>query len=228
MTARQTEGGQGTQREQTAGRARCAHLFLNFFYLLTTHYSSPTCRTQKTRHTVAFFVFGGSPAPALVPSSPSRKCAHVGMFFVLGCFPPPPPALSPPPGHEKHARHACFSCSAAPLPLPSSPCSPTQGMCPCGHVLCARLPPHPYLPPPPPPGHEKHAHVACFSCSAALIPQPLSLTRKLCPCGHDFRARTLLLQPNTKNVPMWACSFCSAASLSPHLPPHHPHDTKNT
>ena len=135
-------GGAGDTEGANSWACKVHPPFLKF--LLFTHYSSPTCRTQKTRHTVTFSMFGGSPAPA----------------------------LSPPPGHEKHARHTCFSCSAAPLPLPSSPCSPTQGMCPCGHVLCARLPPHPYLPPPPPPGHEQHAHVTCFSCSAALIPQP--------------------------------------------------------
>src|SRR6266571_972529 len=92
----------------------------------------------------------------------------------------PSPALSPPPGHEKHARLACFSCSAALLP---QPLSPTHRTCPHGHVLRAGLPPHPLLHSHPA-KHEKHATRACFSCLAALLPQPLSPTQKSCPQGH--------------------------------------------
>jgi len=135
-------------------------------------------------------------------------------------------------------RLVCFSCPVTllpqPLSPPLSPCNPTQRTCPHGHILCARPPPLPA--PPPRPGYEKHMCVVCFSCSAALIPQPLSPTQILCPCGHNFHARALLLQPNTKNtcmsrvfcvwqlpalplqpitknVPMWACFSCSTPSL---------------
>src|SRR6266704_977632 len=91
----------------------------------------------------------------------------------------------------------------------------------------AASPPSPALSPPP--GHEKHARLACFSCSAALLPQPSSPTRKSCPRGHDFRARALPLQPNTQNMPTWARSSCWAASPpSPALSPRRTRKTRDT
>ena len=129
-------GGRGHRGSKKLGVQGAPAFFLYFFYLLTIHYSSPTCRTRKTRHTVAFFVFSGSPAPALVPSSPTQKHAHVGMFFVLGCFPTLSCTLTTPRTQKTRKTHVFFVFSSSPAP--------------------ALVPLQPSLALSPPPGHKKH------------------------------------------------------------------------
>src|SRR5438309_8705102 len=110
----------------------------------------------------AFFVFSGSSALALVPSSPTREHAHVGMFFVLGCLPTLSCTLTPPQDtkNTRVSRVFCVRRLSYPSPRPQHenralvgmifvlgpfPCSPTHRTCPHGHVLRAGLPPRPLL-----------------------------------------------------------------------------------
>src|SRR6266571_5241487 len=49
-----------------------------------------TPRTRKTRDVSCVFRVRRHPCPLLpFPCSPTRRRAHVGTFFVLGCLPPP-------------------------------------------------------------------------------------------------------------------------------------------
>jgi len=120
---------------------------------------------------------------------------------------PPPPALSPPSGYEKHVCLTCFSCLAAPLPLPLSPCFPTL---PCTLTT--------------PRTRKTCASHMCFSCPVALLPQPSSpaspplpapptmpRTRKTRACCVFFvfgGSHTPALVPNTKIVPTRAQFSC--------------------
>jgi len=106
----------------------------------------------------------------------------------------------------KNVTHSCVfrvQSLSCPSPCLQQPSTKNVPMWACSLCWAAFLP-SPALSPSP--GHKKHVHLMCFSCSVALIPQPSSPTRKLCPQGHGFCARALLWLP--------PC---------PHLPPHYPH-----
>ncbi len=240
-----SKAGQGTQRKQTAGRTRCACLFLIFLLLTDYLLQLPhPPNTKNARHTRVFRVrWLVCPSPG--PQQPNTRACPCGHVLRAG-LPPRPLLHSHPPQDTKNTRISrVFRVRRLSYPSPRPqhenralvgtifvlgpfPCSPTHRTCPHGHVLRAGLPPRPLLHSHPA-EHEKHATRACFSCSAALLPQPSSPTRKSCPRGHDFRARALSLQPNTQNVPTWARSLCSAASLpSPLLSPPPGHEKRAT
>ena len=130
------------------------------------------------------------------PAAQHTERAHMGMFFVLSCLPALSSTLTTPRTQKICDTHVFFVFSSSPAP-PLVPCIPTQRTCPCGHILCAWLPPCPHLPSHHPQDTKNARRVACFSCSAASLPppalslQPLycTLTRNTHPLRRMFRGR---------------------------------------
>ena len=167
--------------------------FSFFLFLLTTymirlpHHHPTSCwLTHPTPST-------RHPSPQL-PSRRTRRTHPWGRVLHVWWL----PHATPHDKHKKHALGACFLCLSS-----SSSCAPrqTRKTCPFGHfyVLVVVLT-----------HHSRPTH----PCRLRL-----TWTRKTC-CKTCFCCLWLppphSQLPNTRNMPLWARSWCSAAS-SPHL-----------
>jgi len=116
-TARQMEGGQGTQREQKAGRTRCARLFSLF--LLFTDYPLQLPHlpnTKKATHSRIFCVQQLS-CPSPCPQQPNTKACPCGHVLRAGLL--PHPLLH---SHHPQAQDArVFRVQRLPCPCPRPP-----------------------------------------------------------------------------------------------------------
>ena len=130
--------------------------------------------TKNTRCCV-FFVSCGSSALPLVPSlpfpsTPTRKHAHVGMFFVLGCLPAPLLVLGTHRTRKtREGRVFLLSCGSPALPL-----VPNTKTVPHWHDFRAGAPSYPFPKLSQPAEHNKYTHVTCFLRSVARLPYPSS------------------------------------------------------
>ena len=98
-----SKGGRGTQREQTAGRTRCACLFLIFLLLTDYLLQLPHLpNTKNARHTHVFHVqWLVCPSPG--PQQPNTRACPCGHVLRAG-LPPRPPLHSHPPQDTKNTR----------------------------------------------------------------------------------------------------------------------------
>ena len=174
------QGGAGDTEGANGRRTRCAHLFFMFLLFTDCPLQLPHLPNMKNVTHSRIFRVRWLSCPSPCPQQPNTKVCpcghglHAGLLFPLSC------TLTTPRTRKTHKTRMFFMSSGSPAPA-LVPCNPTQRTCPCGHILCARLPPQPYLPPPPTtPRTQKTRACRMFSCLAALIPQPSSPTRKSC------------------------------------------------